>query len=520
MSRRRRIRFLGIAAVAAALVVTAAVAPAQADPAETYLAVPAGRYPIDVDSMPDDSYVFVISRGDGSTSDLRVYDTSDFSEVNLITFGAAASFNPTAVQVSPDGTQVWVSFYTPAEIWVLSAAELIAGATPTPIVRTGIGGFVDLTEDPTGAYIYAATLFNPQYQFRTDDLSADPRTISLPQGSRGVTVTTDGATAYFTQHAPLGTGGGVQAVDVAADGTLSAGVFTQTGDFPWGITYVGAAGRVVNSNSGSPTSVSGFDPPDGPVTTTPVPCGPRLGDASPNGSRAYLACLTGGILATDYTTGDPVGQLVPIGSNVESVSVVGDDTGAPERLYATSGGSDQLLVFTRPTANAGADQTVDEGDDAEFSVVFDDFWQELQWQVSTDDGTTWTDLADATGESITVPGELANSGNLYRVVATSAFFDPVLSEAMLLTVIPTPIPPTTPVPTTPVPTTPVPTTPVPTTTAPAPTPCPAPTPDTTRPPCLAESGVDAPAPGAWTAAGVLLLIGALLALGAARRRQA
>ncbi|WP_395245085.1 hypothetical protein ACGGZK_04615 [Agromyces sp. MMS24-K17] len=487
---QRRVRGIGAAAIAAAFVVAGigiGAAPAQADPAETYLAVPSGRYPIDVDATPDDAYVFVISRGDGGESDLRVYDSTSFTELDVITFGDAAAFNPTAVQVSPDGTQVWVSFYNPGQILVYPAADLIAGGAPAPTVITGGGGFVDLTADPNGDYVYAATLFNPQYQFSTADPTAPPRTISLPNGSRGVTVSADGSTAFFTQYvaAPAG---GVQAVDVAADGTLSTGVFTPTGDLPWGVTYVGAVDRVISSNSGTPTSLSAFTPPGGAVTTTPVDCGPRLADASPNGARGYLACLTGGIIAIDYTTATPSAARVPIGDNVESVAVSSDDAGVSHRLYATSGGSDELLVFTRPTVTGGGDQTVPEGTAATFTATADDFWQQIRWQSSADGGTTWVDVPGADGETLAVDGLLANSGTLYRLVATSAFFDPVASEPMLLTVTPAP-------------------TPVPCTPTAGSTSCP-----------LAATGVDA-GPAITGAAGGVLLGALLVVAGQARRRR-
>ncbi|WP_394553529.1 hypothetical protein ACDF64_03960 [Agromyces sp. MMS24-JH15] len=464
-----------------------AAAPAQADPAQTYLAVPAGRYPIDVNATPDDSYVFVISRGDGGESDLRVYEAGGFTEVNRIVFGPADAFNPTAVQVSADGSQVWVSFYNPGQVWVYDTAALAAGAAPAPIVLTGGGGFVDLTEDPTGAYIYAATLFNPQYQFSTADPNAPPRTISLPSGSRGVA--TNGSTVWFTQPVPA-PAGGVQAVTVAADGTLAIGTFTATGDVPWGIAYVGAADRIISSNSGTPTSVSSFSPSGGPVTTTPVPCGPRNGDASENGLRGYLACLSGGIVASNFAPTGPTSELVPIGANVESVEVVGDAAGVAKHLYATSGGTDELLVFTRATVTGGGDQRVVEGTAATFTAVAVDFWQQIRWQSSADGGTTWVDITGADSETLTVAGLLASSGTLFRLVATSAFFDPVASEPMRLTVDPAPVPPP---------------------------PCPGPTVDPSCP--LPAAGVDA-TPLVAGAAALLAAGGLLAAVAIARRRVA
>ncbi len=471
----------------------AGAAPAVADPAMTYDAVPSGRYPIDVDATPDGAEVFVISRGDGGVADLRVYDAETYAELGAVTFGAGADFNPTSVQVSADGSQVWVAFYNPGQILVYPTADLAAGGSPTPTVITAGGGFVDLEVDPAGAYIYAATLFNPQYQFSTADPSAAPRTVDVPNGSRGVSVRTDGTQAYFTSFAPA-PAGGVQTVEVAGDGSLSLGALTPTGDLPWDSAYVEGVDRVLTSNSGSPTSISAFTPGSAdPASTQPVDCGPRLLDATPNGDRVYVACLTGGIIAVDYATGAPVAGRVDIGANVESVDAYSATGTDADRLYATSGGTDELLVFSKPVITGGGDLTVDEGAQATFTATAAGFWQQFTWQSSSDGGTTWIDVPDASGESLAVDGTLANDGLLVRAVAASVLFDTVVGEPMRLTVIPPPTPTPTPGPT------------------PGPTPCP---PGTT---CLAATGADG---GTAAALAVGLLgLGAVLATARFGRRR-
>lgn len=497
-SPRRRRRVSAVVAVALALLTASATAlvaapAASADPEMTYVAVPSGRYPIDVDATPDGAHVFVISRGDGGVADLRVYDTTSFAQVGAVTFGPGTDFNPTSVQVSPDGSQVWVAFYNPGQILVYPAADLEAGGTPTPTVITAGGGFVDLEADTSGTYIYAATLFNPQYQFSTADPTAAPRTISVPNGSRGVSVRTDDTQAYFTSFAAA-PAGGVQAVDVAGDGSLSLGTLTPTGDLPWDTAYVENVDRVLSSNSGTPTSISAFTPGSAdPVVTDPVDCGPRLLDSTPNGDRVYVACLTGGIVAIDYETGTPVAARVDIGANVESVDAYSATGTDADRLYATSGGTDELLVFTKPTITGSGDLTVDEGTAATFTATAADFWQQIRWQSSNDGGTTWVDIPGETGESLTVDGTLENSGLLVRLVATSALFDPVLGDPMLLTVTPAPTPTPTSAP------------------SGGTTPCPPGASD-----CLPATGVD-PVPGAVF--GSVLLTAAALLLIAARSRR-
>ena len=361
------------------------------------------------------------------------------TETNVIPFGDASAFNPTAVTVSGDGSQVWVSFYSPGEVWVYPTTALTTATPTAPTVISGGGGFVGLAADPTGRFVYAATLFNPQYQFDTANLAASPRTVNLPSsGSRGVATRSDGSQVYFTANAPA-PAGGVFGVAVASDGTLTPdAAVVPTGDLPWGLSYSAAQDRVVSSNSGTPTSVSGFTPGDpASVVTAEVPCGPRLVDTSPAGNRVYVACLTGGIVTYDYQTG-ALAQ-VQAGDNVESVKTYGQPGGDADKVYATSGGSDEVLVFTKPTIDPIPAQSVVVGTAATFTATINDFWQTLQWQQSTDGGTTWSDVDGATSESLTVDGVESESGTLYRIVAISDLFDDVIGAPTTLTVT---VPPT------------------------------------------------------------------------------
>lgn len=443
MSSRRWTR---IGAIIAAVVLPLGVgvfgvAPARADQALTYQAVSSGRYPIDLALSADGQNLFVISRGDGGAADLRVYDTASMAELAVVPFGDATAFNPTAVTVSGDGAQLWVSFYSPGEVWVYPTAALVAGTPTAPTVLSGGGGFVGLAADPTGRFVYAATLFNPQYQFDTANLAAPPRTVNLPSsGSRGVAARTDGSQVYFTANAPA-PNGGILTVDVAADGAITpdAAVIT-TGDLPWGVSYSAVQNRVVSSNSGSPTSISGLTPGDpASVVTAPVPCGPRLVDTTPSGNRIYVACLTGGIVTYDYVTG-ALAQL-QVGDNVESVKSFGQAGGDADRVYVASGGSDEVLVFTKPTVDPLPSQTVAVGTAATLTATVNDFWQTLQWQQSTDGGATWSDVAGATGESLTVGSASVVSGTQYRIVVVSDLFDDVIGAPATLTVAVSPTPP-------------------------------------------------------------------------------
>ena len=79
-------------------------------------------------------------------------------------------------------------------------------------------------------------------------------------------------------------------------------------------------------------------------------------------------------------------------------------------------------------------QTVTEDTQATFSVTASDA-QIYQWQQSTDSGSSWTDISDATDDSYTTGTTTTGmSGNQYRCVVTSASGVSVISNAATLTV--------------------------------------------------------------------------------------
>lgn len=67
-----------------------------------------------------------------------------------------------------------------------------------------------------------------------------------------------------------------------------------------------------------------------------------------------------------------------------------------------------------------ADQSVTEGHGAAFAATAQGA-QSLQWQRSTDGGLSWTDIAGATGGSLSITATtLADNGNRYRLAATNS----------------------------------------------------------------------------------------------------
>ncbi|HRN80353.1 MAG TPA: M36 family metallopeptidase [Ferruginibacter sp.] len=90
-------------------------------------------------------------------------------------------------------------------------------------------------------------------------------------------------------------------------------------------------------------------------------------------------------------------------------------------------------VTTQPSNNAGCS-----GSDVDFSVQATNALS-YQWQVSTDGGTTWTDVTGATSATYSATGvDVNDNNNQYRVVINGAC-NTVTSNAATLTVNPLPV---------------------------------------------------------------------------------
>jgi len=146
-----------------------------------------------------------------------------------------------------------------------------------------------------------------------------------------------------------------------------------------------------------------------------------------------------------------------------------------------------------------SDATANAGDSFTLTVQADgDPTPDIRWQVSTDSGLTWTDVAGETGSSLTLTASEEVDGNHYRAVATNDQ-GTATSDAAILTVEPTTV----------------------ATASPSPTPSatPSPSPTETTEPTGDDSSSGIPA-WVWIGGGTTLLLLLLaLAAAAAQRRQ-
>jgi hypothetical protein len=189
-----------------------------------------------------------------------------------------------------------------------------------------------------------------------------------------VALTNDNAGAFISQQGPV----------PAAIFSLTSN--TQTGTIPFNSTYF---------QSQDLTNGTSF-------MTVPFQSG---------GLVAILDAATGAVAQTlpaptaYYTATDPTRHLTFVTSiTTGTLTKIGLEVDAP-------------TVITNPT-----DVTVAEGDTATFTADATSATpQTVQWQQSTDGGTTFTDIPGATSNTLTVPdATLAQSGTQYRAVFTNA----------------------------------------------------------------------------------------------------
>ena len=136
--------------------------------------------------------------------------------------------------------------------------------------------------------------------------------------------------------------------------------------------------------------------------------------------------------ATD--TGGATGWFTPIVAvKTLTLTQARNVTGGPsyQLWIATNIPNEPPVIETDPSP-----QTVTEGSPASFSV-FASGTQPIsyQWQISTDEGGTWTNIAGATGTTYTISAtSVSQSGNLYRATASNGVAPSAESNPARLTV--------------------------------------------------------------------------------------
>jgi uncharacterized protein YhjY with autotransporter beta-barrel domain len=195
---------------------------------------------------------------------------------------------------------------------------------------------------------------------------------------------------------------------------------------------------------------SAANPPADQYTYVPAPTVTSVTPTSGSTAGGTSVTITGTNLtgATAVTFGGNAATNVVIASNGQSLTATtpAGAAGTTTIAVTTPGGTGQLaggytyVVLTAPTVTgAPQNQTVAVGASATFSVtVSGSPPPAVQWQVSSDSGASFTNIAGETGTSYTTPATIAgDNGNQYRAVVTNSA-GTATSTAATLTVVQAP----------------------------------------------------------------------------------
>ena|GEM_PF-2228261 len=411
--------------------------------------LPAGTAPVGVTVSPDGDLLYV-----GSTTGVNVYDLADPAAPAALP--AIPISNVERVTVSTDGSTLYGAKSNSNAVSVIDAAT---GALLDTWTGLSAVHQVALSPDETRAYVSVQL----GTAFPVVDLTA-----GSSEGAPSASVPLS-STYYQSQDAALGSlfvtqpfadGGSLGIID-SRSGTLSQSLAGVTGAYYTATDPTTHSTFVTSINYGSA------------VLTKVVPVGPTVT------TQPVRQTVSEGEAATFTADADGTSPMtVQWQSSTDAVTWT-DIAGATTGTYTTPPTAlDQSVtlyraVFTDPVGTAAtvaaavivtpipvavttdpADAAVTAGDPAEFAAAANGSAPiAVQWQTSTDDGATWTDIAGATDSAYTTPETTAEqSEDLFRAVFTGpGAGNQAITAAATLTVTTapaaapaTPTPPSTP----------------------------------------------------------------------------
>ncbi|MGH2874023.1 MAG: putative Ig domain-containing protein [Solirubrobacteraceae bacterium] len=402
-----------------------------------------GVYPDAVAITPDGTTAYVANGPDDTVIPI---DLSSGTVGSPIAVGGWAY----AVAITPDGQTAYATNFNTGTVTPID----VATNTPGPMITVGGGpDAVAITPGGTTAYV---TNFSDGTVTPIDVATNTPGpAITVGGGPDAVAITPDGKTAYVTNSSD----GTVTPIDVASG---TAGTPIAVGAYPDGvaITPDGTTALVTNFFDSTVTPIDVATNAAG--TAIPIDSGPagvavagslQIGNEaslpqaaagsaysqqlwSVAGTAPFTYSVTSGSLPAGLTlSGGGLISGTPSDGQNASFTVTVTDSSTNQRLAAKAF---TLTVVAAPTVvTQPANQTVDAGSNASFTVAFaGNAVPVIQWQVSTDGGITFTDIAGATSSTLTLSAVTASeSGNEYRALGSNQLSSDVASNAATLTAV-------------------------------------------------------------------------------------
>ena len=276
-------------------------------------------------------------------------------------------------------------------------------------------------------------------------VGADPVNVTLDNATVSTTVNVNQAPAITSANTANFNVGSAGSFTVTTTGFPTPAI-TETGTLPAGLTFVdngdGTATLSGTATSGGTfpltiTANNGVSPNATQTLTLTVGQPPAFTSASTAtfviGTAGSLTVTTSGIptvTAITETGTLPAGvSFADNGDGTATISGTPTGTGAtyPVTLTATNGvapnGTQALTIQVNQapavTTNP-SDQTVNPGTSVTFTAAASGVpTPAVQWQRSTNGGTSYSDIAGATSTSYTFTAIAADDGNMYRAVFTN-----------------------------------------------------------------------------------------------------
>jgi glucose/arabinose dehydrogenase len=334
---------------------------------------------------------------------------------------------------------------------------LLAGAGTTTIVgsvisgnsSSGSGGGIAAIGDVAiaGSVVGSNQAAGPGGGLAVENSTASVETSSFVANSAGAggAVSVDGGTAVVATSRLVGN---AARSPQGAEAAVAAGSATLDDDW-WGSNEGPASADLVNAATTEWLQLRVLADPD------PVPAGQSaaltadlLGrNTGPPLDQSSLVGLPAFAPPDPPVFGDPeLGTLSSVATEfVDGRATASFDAGATSGDGSVEATADDQTVTAPVTVGAQpvvteepASQTVCEGAAAQFEAAASATpVATVQWQISSDNGSTWGDVAGATSDEVAFTAQQGESGNRYRAVFTNVE-GTAPSDPAVLTVLPAP----------------------------------------------------------------------------------
>jgi YVTN family beta-propeller protein len=369
--------------------------------------VTVGTNPYGVAVTPSGADVYVASSGSNSVSEIA---TATNTVINTITAGNGAF----GVAITPSGADVYVTNFNAGTVSEIATATNAVVATST--VGMNPQG---VAVTPNGADLYAANYASGTVSEQGELPQAAPTAGSASFGSAfsGQLAVNDssGSVTYVTSasspHVSVSASGAITAPAFAPAGTYTvSGTDSDTSGnsngWTFALTVTQAATATTLSSSGSPSTFGGQVTYTAAVAPAPYGGTVSFGD----GQAAITGCG-----AQPITSGVATCTVSYAATGSHSITAV--YSGDSNHLGSSSSAVTQTVAATTPAAVTGLVITPGDGEvRLAFAASVSDGGSPITgYQVSTDDGQSWTRLDTHGSDTLTATVTRLRNGDSYTI---------------------------------------------------------------------------------------------------------